>query len=341
MTSSLPKTFKGAVFEKAGAPLVLKDVPLEPPGKGQVLVKVLALGICRSDEDVQLGHFHNPFPIIPGHEIIGDVVAVGPEIEAWKIGDRVGGGWHGGHDGTCKQCSRGRHVMCQNEAINGVTRNGGFAEYVLLRTEAVVPVPTDADPAATAPFLCAGITVFNAMRNSDTLPGSVVAIQGLGGLGHLALQFAAKMGFRVVALSSSASKEQFAKDLGAHHYVDGSKESAVDALNKLGGAALILATAPNPKIMGELVNGLEPGGKLLIISPAGEITINTVPMIMKSLSIAGWPSGSAQDCKETIEFAQLHNVKCLIEKFKFKDAQKALEHMQSGKARFRAVVEMA
>jgi len=340
MAPNLPKTFKAAVFEKADAPLTIKDIPLELPKQGEILVKVLASGVCHSDAMVQAGHMGNSFPIIPGHETIGVVAAVGPDEKVWKVGERVGGAWHGGHDGSCKQCKRGQFQMCQNGAINGVTRNGGYAEYCTLRSEAVVPVPESVDPAEFAPQLCAGVTVFNAIRNMKVTGGEVVAIQGLGGLGHLALQYASKMGYKVVALSSSDKKEKFARDLGAVIYVDGSKEDHVEALNKLGGAALIVATAPNPKLMPPLVGALQAGGTLLILSPCGDISVNTVSMIVKGLSVRGWPSGASLDAEEAIDFAQTHKVRCLVEKFPLKDAQKAFEHMEQGHVRFRSVIVM-
>ncbi|KAI9716237.1 MAG: hypothetical protein M1812_005462 [Candelaria pacifica] len=338
MAPNLPRSYKAAVFESAGTPLVIKDVSLEQPKQGQVLIKVLATGVCHSDAAVGGGHMGNSFPRIPGHETIGDVVAVGPGETVWKVGDRVGAPWHGGHDGNCKQCKRGQYQLCQNEAINGVTQDGGYAEYCLLRTEAVVRIPEDVDPAAFAPLLCAGVTVFNSIRRMNIIAGDTVAIQGLGGLGHLAIQYAAKMGYRVVALSSSGSKEKFAKDLGAHDYVDGSKEDAASALMKIGGAALVVATAPNPEAMASLVGGLAPGGKLLVLSPSGDIRVSTTALIMKAASVHGWPSGAALDSEEAISFAQIHDVNCMIEKFPLDDAQKALEHMLSGNVRFRCVL---
>ena len=234
------------------------------------------------------------------------------------------------------------------------------AEYCLLRSEAAVRVPADVDPAAYAPLLCAGVTVFNGIRQMKITPGEIVAIQGLGGLGHLAVQYAAKMGYRVVALSSSASKEKFAKDLGAHEYIDGSKQDHGEALQKMGGAALVVTTAPNPEVMKSLINGLGPLGKLLILAGeflyvfstllflgtdppfevAGEATFNTIPMITKGLSVHAWPSGHALDCEEAIDFARIHNINCMIENFPLEKASEAYDHMMSGKVRFRSVITM-
>jgi D-arabinose 1-dehydrogenase-like Zn-dependent alcohol dehydrogenase len=230
--------------------------------------------------------------------------------------------------------------VCSNGAINGVTRNGGYAEYVLLRTEAVVKVPTDVDPAEYAPILCAGITVFNSIRKLQITPGDIVAVQGLGGLGHLAVQYANKMGYRVVALSSGDKKRDFAHKLGAHEYIDTSKEDASQKLMSMGGASLIVCTAPNPKAIGPLTGGLEAGGKLLILSACGDVEVSSVHLIMKAASVCGFPSGHALDSEEAIAFTKLHGIRCMVEKFPLQDAQKALEHMLSGEVRFRSVLVM-
>ena len=338
--SSLPKTYKAASFEKANGPFVLESIPLQPPQAGEVLIKVLASGICGSDIGVHTGAFHNSFPIVPGHEIIGDVVAIGEGETRWKLGDRVGGGWHGGHDFICKQCQRGQYQMCQKEAVNGVTRTGGFAEYVSLRTEAVAKVPTDVDPVEFAPILCAGVTVFNSIRKLEITAGELVAIQGLGGLGHLAVQYANKLGYKVVVLSSGGKKRDFAHKLGAHQYIDTSQEDPNKKLQELGGAALIVATAPNPKIIGPLTGGLQPGGRLLVLAPCGPIEVNSVDLIIKDIGVVGFPSGHALDIEETINFTQLHDVKCMVETFPLNDIQKAFDYMESGQVRFRSVLVM-
>ena len=230
--------------------------------------------------------------------------------------------------------------MCKSEAINGVTRDGGYGEYVTLRSEAVVRVPTEVDPAEYAPILCAGITVFNSLRNQKIIPGELVGVQGLGGLGHLAVQYANKMGYRVVAISSSAKKEKFARDLGAHDYIDGSKGDVGEQLQKMGGAACIIFTAPNSELIPGLLAGLGPLGKLLILAAAGPVEINTAMMIGNGLSISAWPSGHALDSEEAIDFAMTHGVNCMVEKFKLDDANDALKHMLSGDVRFRAVLTM-
>ncbi|KAH7042764.1 chaperonin 10-like protein [Macrophomina phaseolina] len=345
MSPSLPKTYKAAVIEQNNAPLTIKDLPLKEPQDGQILVKVKACGVCHSDEIVRAGMMGTPYvarplPIVPGHEVIGEVVALGPREKKWKVGDSVGGPWHGGHDGVCRQCNRGLFQMCDNEAINGVTQDGGYAEYVLLRSEAAVRIPQGIDAVEAAPLLCAGVTVFNAIRQVKVLAGGTVAIQGLGGLGHLALQYSRKMGYRTVALSRDATKKDFATKLGATDYIDSSQQNTAEALQKIGGADLIVVTAPNPEIMGDLINGCAAGGTVIILAPVGEIKVNTIPMIGKGISVRGWPSGHALDAEEAIAFAQTHGVHCMVEKFPLSQANEAFEHMLSGKVRFRAVLTM-
>jgi len=300
------------------------------------LVKVLACGICHSDHLAQIGV--GGFPRIPGHEIIGDVVAVPPSEKKWKIGDRVGGGWHGGHDGVCASCRSGRFVTCANQKINGINIDGGYAEFILLHTEAVISIPKDLDPAEAAPLVCAGVTTFNSIRNMDLHPGDLVAIQGIGGLGHLGIQFARKMGFRTVALSSSASKKALAEDLGAHIYLDGSKINQSEELAKMGGAKVIVCTAPNADIVSALVHGLAPGGTLLLLAVAEGIKIDSAPLITKALTIRGWPSGTAKDSEETVAFSRLADVKCHVERYPLKEVNAAYERMMSGKANFRCVL---
>lgn len=218
--------------------------------------------------------------------------------------------------------------------------DGGYAEYVTLRAEAVVRVPSELDPAEAAPFLCAGVTTMNAMRQMRVLQGGLVAVQGVGGLGHLAIQFANKMGYEVVALSSGSDKKDFATQLGARHYIDTSNEDPAQALQKLGGADMIVATAPNPKSISGLVGGMAPGGKLVVLAPVGPVEFDTTTLVAKGVSVQGWPAGHALDCEECVAFAQTHNVKCMTEKFPLKDVQKAMDHMVSGKARFRVVLTM-
>ncbi|KAI1816847.1 alcohol dehydrogenase [Poronia punctata] len=338
--ASLPKTFKAAVLVKANEPPVLQELELKKPGPNEVLVKVKACGICHTDLFIGAGAFGDVFPRVPGHELVGDVVAVGEGVTRVTNGQRVGGPWHGGHDGRCRSCARGQYQMCDNGKVNGVSFDGGYAEYVILREEAVVRVPKELDAAEAAPLLCAGVTTFNAIRKQHVEQGNIVAVQGLGGLGHLAVQYANKMGYRVVAISSGASKREFAFQLGAHEYIDTSKEDPVKALEAMGGAALIVSTAPNAASIGPLIGGLQNAGKLIVLAPVGPVTFDTLTMVNKGASVTGWPSGHALDSEEAIAFAQTHGVKCMIEKFPFADFAKAMEHTHSGAVRFRSVLVM-
>ncbi|KAF2669863.1 alcohol dehydrogenase [Microthyrium microscopicum] len=339
---AIPKKCKAAMAKSKGAKLEIVEIDVPTPKEGEVLVKVHTSGVCHSDS-LAIEGMMGPidWPLIPGHETVGTIVALGPGVKNnLKEGMLVGGAWAGGWDGTCRSCRRGLFQCCENGAVNGVSRVGGYAEYTTLRSEAAVILPENMDKALMAPLMCAGVTVFNGIRNMSIQPGGIVAIQGLGGLGHLAVQYSRKMGYRTVVLSSSGSKEKFAKDLGATDYVDGSKSSAQEQLNEMGGADLIVITAPNPELITPLTSALAPQGKLLILAPVGDVPVNSVSMITKATSIHGWPSGHNLDTQEAIEFAQRFDVNCMIEKFPLDKAQEALEHMTSGKVRFRGVLVM-
>ncbi|OTB03021.1 hypothetical protein M426DRAFT_61258 [Hypoxylon sp. CI-4A] len=337
---SLPQTYKHAVFKAQGQPLTIEQTPLKLPTTGEVLVKVEACGVCYSDMFAQHNVMGGGFPLTPGHEIIGRIVAVGEGSSQWKVGDRVGAGWHGGHDGTCNACKQGWNQMCDNSAVNGETRNGGYAEYTLLRSEALARIPENLDAAKYAPIMCAGMTTFNSIRNMGIGPGETVAVQGLGGVGHLAIQYANKFGYRVVAISRDGSKEKFARELGAHEYIDASKGDTGDQLKKLGGAKLIVATAPTAEVMTPLLKGLGILGKLLILSVPGDVPVNTGVMLKYGISVQVWPCGHVTDSEDTIRFTELAGVDCMIEKFPLDKANEAFDHMLTGKARFRAVITM-
>ncbi|KAJ5441175.1 hypothetical protein N7491_003581 [Penicillium cf. griseofulvum] len=359
MASSIPSTYKQAIFKEEGARLTLEEVALTLPKRDEILVKVEACGVCHSDHFAQTNLMGGGFPIVPGHEIIGRVAAIGEGETLWKEGDRVGGGWHGGHDGTCGPCKKGFFQMCDNGVVNGISRNGGYAEYCIIRREAAVRIPENVNAAKYAPMLCAGVSVFNSMRQMKIPPGEVVAIQGLGGLGHLAVQYANKFGYRVVALSRDSSKEEFARKLGAHEYIDTSKEDPVTALQKLGGASLIVSTAPVPEIINPLIQGLGVMGKLLILSSklswrwfydifvcadkdivVGGIEVHTGLLVGKGKSIWSWPSGHATDSEDAIAFADLHGIDCLIKEFPLEQCNEAFDAMMEGSVRFRAVITM-
>ncbi|KAK4630940.1 Alcohol dehydrogenase patD [Fulvia fulva] len=340
MSSGIPKTMKAAVLTGAQKPLEIKEIPVPEPQTGEVLIKVHACGVCHSDHHVLNGDMGPPGIQLLGHEFIGTVVKTTKGEKKWKVGDRVGGPWHGGHDLSCRACNRGLFQMCENKAINGVTRNGGYGEYATLRTESAVRIPANMDPAEVAPLLCAGVTVFNGIRQLNILSGEIVAVQGLGGLGHLAIQYARKMGYRTVALSRGSAKKDFAMKLGATDYIDTEAGDVAAELQKLGGAACIVVTAPNPDVITPLIGGLDNKGKLLLFTAIGPVPVNTVDMVLKGLSVHGWPSGHALDSEEAIAFAEKQGVKCMIEKFPLAKANEAMEHMMSGKVRFRAVLTM-
>ncbi|KAI5926243.1 putative alcohol dehydrogenase [Camillea tinctor] len=337
---ALPKFYKQAIFKAQGEPLSIEQAPLKLPSEGEILVKVEACGVCYADMFTQNNVMGGGFPLVPGHEIIGHIVAIGANVSPWKVGDRVGSGWHGGHDGACKACKKGWHQMCDNQVINGETKAGGYAEYVLLRSEAAARIPEHVDAAKYAPIMCAGVTVFNAIRHMNVGPGETVAIQGLGGLGHLAVQYANRFGYRVVAISRDADKEQFARQLGAHEYIDASKEDVGERLQELGGAKLVVATAPTGDGITPLLKGLGILGKLLILSVPGEIVVDTAVMLKNCASIQSWLCGHATDSEEAIRFTELANIDCMIEKFPLDQANDAYNQMLSGKVRFRAVITM-
>ncbi|PGH14463.1 hypothetical protein AJ80_05908 [Polytolypa hystricis UAMH7299] len=340
MEPDFPMSYKVAKFGAKNEPLTIAHMPLNYPNHGEILVKVLACGICHSDLILSEGTLGNTFPTVPGHEIVGDVVCLGPGEKSFKIGDRVGGLWHGGHDGTCKQCKRGDFQVCEHAELNGVTRMGGYAEYCILRMEAVARLPHDIDPAEAAPLLCAGLMTFNGIRKTGIIAGDVVAVQGLGGLGHLAVQFASKMGYKTVAISRRGAKEMFARELGAHHFINSSRHDIATSLKQHGGAALIVLTASNPRFVEPLMRGLAPRGKLLILSPIGEFTADSGLMIREALSITGSTPGNASDGEETVDFAKTHGIQCMVEKYRFEDVNSAIDDMLHGRVRFRAVLVM-
>jgi D-arabinose 1-dehydrogenase-like Zn-dependent alcohol dehydrogenase len=281
------------------------------------------------------------YPRIPGHEVAGRIDEVGEGVSTWKVGQRVGVGWHGGHDGTCLQCRRGDFGNCQNMKISGISYDGGYQEYMLAPESAVVAMPETLSDVEAAPLLCAGITTFNALRNSGARPGDLVAVQGIGGLGHLGVQLANKFGYKVAAVGRGPENAALAKKLGAHAYIDSNATSAAEELQKLGGAQVILATAPNSKAMSELVNGLGPNGKLMVVGAAPEpIEVTPVQLIMASRTIQGWASGTPVDAEDTLRFAELSGVRPMIETYPLEKAAEAYARMMSGNAQFRVVLTM-
>jgi D-arabinose 1-dehydrogenase-like Zn-dependent alcohol dehydrogenase len=333
---------KAAQISKAGGDWELVERDISEPGPGQVRVKVEACGICHSDALVKEGLWPGlQYPRVPGHEIAGRIDALGDNVTSWAAGQRVGVGWHGGHDFTCAQCRRGDFAMCVSRKVTGIDFNGGYATHLIVPAAVLAGIPDDLPAEEAGPFMCAGVTVFNALRNSGACAGEVVAVHGIGGLGHLGVQYARRMGFNTVAINRGKDKEELARQLGAHHYIDATAQDVAAELQKLGGASVILATAPNAQAISALVDGLAPSGKLLVpAAPAEPLTINVFSLIMKRSSVAGWYSGTARDSQDTLEFSALSGVHPMIEKYPLDRVAEAYEQMHSGKVRFRVVLIM-
>ena len=336
------KKMKLAQIGKPGGDweLVERDIP--EPGPRQVRVKVEACGICHSDVLVKEGSWPGlQYPRVPGHEIAGRIDALGSGVSIWKTGQRVGVGWHGGHCFACEPCRRGDFAMCLNRKITGIDFDGGYADYFIAREEALAAIPEELPAEEAGPFMCAGVTVFNALRNSGAIGGDLVAIHGIGGLGHLGVQYARQMGFHTVAVGRGKDKEELARKLGAHLYIDSGASDAVAELQKLGGARVILATAPSAKAISAIVDGLGINGKLLVpAAPSEPLTLSVMPLILGRRSVAGWYSGTARDSQDTLEFSALHKVHPMIERYPLSRVSEAYQQMESGKARFRVVLEM-
>lgn len=333
---------KAVQISKPGGNFEVVERPIPQPARGQVRIKVEACGICHSDALVKEGLWPGiQYPRVPGHEIAGHIDAVGPDVTQWKPGQRVGVGWHGGHCFQCEPCRRGDFVNCAFEKITAIHFDGGYAEYMAVPAEAVALMPDDLPIDEAAPLLCAGITVYNALRNSGARAGDLVAIQGIGGLGHLGIQYARQMGFHTVAIGRGGDKQALAKKLGAHTYVDTSTGPPAQALQKLGGANIILATAPDSKSMSALVDGLGPNGTLMIVGAGFEsLTVTPLQLIGGRKSIRGWASGTAKDSQDTLEFSALSGVRPMIERYPLEKAANAYDQMISGRARFRVVLTM-
>ena len=337
----MPK-MKAAVVPAAGArfEIVERDVP--QPQTGQVRIQVRACGICFSDHIVKDGIWPGlKYPAVPGHEIAGVIDEIGPGVTTWKKGQRVGVGWHGGHDFTCPACRAGDFINCSNERITGVHFDGGYQELMLVSAEAVAALPESLDFAEAAPLLCAGVTTFNSLRHSGARPGDLVAVLGVGGLGHLGIQFAQKAGYRVVAVGRGSDNAPLARKLGATVYIDSKASNAAEELQKLGGAQVILATAPSSQAMTDLVAGLGRNGKMIVLGAAPEaLQLPPVSLIMGSKGLQGWASGTASDSEDTLRFAELTGVRPMIEKFPFAKVNDGFERMMSGHAQFRVVLTM-
>ena len=334
---------KKVLVRSAGGPLELEESGVPEPGAGEVRIKVHACGVCHSDRFVTEGLWPGlELPRSPGHEVAGVVDALGEGVEQFRVGDRVGVGWHGGHDGTCDVCLTGRFIHCRNARITGISFDGGYGEFILVPAVAVARMPDELDFAEAAPLLCAGVTTFNALRNAGARSGDLVAIQGLGGLGHLGVQYARAMGFETVAISRGTDKEEFARKLGAHHYVDATRKDFAETMAALGGARVILATAPHAKSISALVPGLGLEGCLLVVAaPFEPIEVGAIDLLSKDARVQGWSSGSAADSTDAMAFAAKHGVRPMIETFPLDRASDAVDAMMKGTVRFRAVIETA
>jgi D-arabinose 1-dehydrogenase-like Zn-dependent alcohol dehydrogenase len=335
-------TMKVAQISKPGAGFELVEREVPKPGAGQVRIKVQACGVCHSDVLTVEGAWPGiQYPRVPGHEVAGIIDAVGAGVSTWKKGQRVGVGWHGGQDNTCPECRRGDFRNCRNLKISGISYDGGYQEYMVAPVEALAAIPDSLKDAEAAPLLCAGITTYNALRHSGAFPGDLVAVQGIGGLGHLGVQFANKFGYKVAAIGRGPEDAALAKKLGASVYIDSKATNAAEELQKLGGAKVILATAPSSKAMSELINGLGPNGKLMVVgATADPIEVTPLQLIGGSKAIQGWSSGTPTDSEDTLRFAELSGVRPMIETYPLEKAAEAYARMLSGKAEFRVVLTM-
>jgi D-arabinose 1-dehydrogenase-like Zn-dependent alcohol dehydrogenase len=333
---------KAAQVPKPGGDFEIVEREIPKPQVGHVRVKVQACGVCHSDVLTKEGQWPGiQYPRVPGHEIAGIVDELGEGVTAWKKGQRVGVGWHGGHDETCLYCRRGDFGNCVNMQIPGISYDGGYQQYMVAPANALVAMPDSLGDVEAAPLLCAGITTYNALRHSGAMPGDLVAIQGIGGLGHLGIQFANKSGYKVAAIGRGSENAALAKKLGAQVYIDSQSTKAAEELQKLGGAQAILATAPSSKAMSELIDGLRPNGKLMVIGATFDpMEVTPIQLISGSRTIQGWASGTPADEEDTLRFAELSGVRPMIETYPLEKAAEGYARMMSGKAQFRVVLTM-
>ncbi len=318
--------------------VVERDIP--EPGAGCVRIKVQACGVCHSDSLTKEGMWPGmEFPRVPGHEVVGIVDALGPGVAGWTVGERVGVGWNGGYCGYCEMCRRGEFFACTTATrVTGVTTDGGYADYTIAQSAAVARVPKELSEIDAAPLLCAGVTTLNSLRHSGAGPGDVVAVLGLGGLGHLGVQYAAKMGFKTVAIARGKDKEPLARQMGATHYIDSHAQDPAAELARMGGAKAILATATNSDAMKSVLGGLSPNGTMLVIGAVGSLEVNPLFLITGSRTVKGWYSGTSIDSQDTLDFSVLTGIRSMNESFPLEKAPEAYDRMMSGKARFRAVL---
>jgi len=335
-------TMKVAQITGPGGDFQVVEREVAAPGAGQVRIKVQACGVCHSDVFTKEGQWPGiRYPRVPGHEVAGVIDDAGEGVTAWKKGQRVGVGWHGGHDGTCIQCRRGDFINCRNLKIPGISYDGGYGQYMVAPVEALAALPDSLGDVEAAPLMCAGITTFNALRHSGAGPGDLVAVLGVGGLGHLAIQFANKFGYKVAAIARGSASASLAKKLGATEYIDSTSSNVATALQQLGGAQVILATAPSSKAMSEAIDGLAPNGRLMVVgADSAPIEVTPVQLISGVRTIQGWASGTSADSEDTLRFAELSGVRPMIETYPLERAAEAYARMISGKAQFRVVLTM-
>ena len=335
-------TMRAVQVPAAGADFQLVEREIPEPGAGHVRIRVQACGICHSDALTKDGQWPGiQYPRVPGHEVAGVIDALGAGVAGWSQGQRVGVGWHGGHDNICPECRRGDFRNCRNLKVAGISYDGGYQEYMIAPVEALAAIPESLNAAEAAPLLCAGITTYNALRHSGAHPGDLVAVLGVGGLGHLGIQFASRFGYRVAAIARGPQDAPLAKKLGASLYIDGRAARAAQVLRREGGAQVILATAPSSKAMSEVIDGLAPNGKLLVLGATFEpIEVSPLQLISGSRTIQGWASGTPTDSEDTLRFAELSGVRPMIETYPLEKAAEAYARMMSGKAEFRVVLTM-
>jgi D-arabinose 1-dehydrogenase-like Zn-dependent alcohol dehydrogenase len=336
----MPMSMRAVQISRAGGPFELVERPIPAPGPGTLRVKVEACGVCHSDVVVKEGMAPIQYPRIPGHEVVGTVDAVGAGVTAWAVGQRIGVGWNGGYDGTCPPCRRGQFFGCETHQVTGVTFDGGYAEYMIAPSTAVASVPPELTSIEAAPLMCAGITTFNALRNAGAGPGELVAVIGIGGLGHLGVQFAAKMGFRTVAIARGGDKAELAAKLGAWRYIDSKATDPAVELQKLGGAKVVLATVTDGAAMASTIGGLAVNGTLMVLGAVGTMTIPPLVMLNVRSAVRVWYSGTSIDSEDTMAFSALTGVRSMNETFPLEKAAEAYERMMSGAVRFRAVLTM-
>ncbi|KQC33531.1 alcohol dehydrogenase [Nonlabens sp. YIK11] len=333
---------KAARFLEQGGDLQVVDMDKPTPRSNEILIKVEACGVCHSDVFVKQGAMGNEFPRTPGHEVVGIIEELGDNVTSLKKGQRVGIGWHGGHCFTCDPCRRGKFINCENAKVSGISYDGGYAEYMTAPYEAAASIPDELKSTEAAPLLCAGITVYNGMRNAGLRAGDTVAVQGIGGLGHLAIQYANKMGMRTIAISTSEDKKKLALELGANEFIATDDVDAVEKLQEMGGADLIVATAPHADAISSIVDGLAMDGTMLLIAAtADKVEVSPMQLLQARKSLKGWPSGTAPDSEDTLNFSAMTGTKPMIEEFALKDAKEAFEKMMNNETRFRAVLNMS